>query len=212
MFAQVNDTELGLASYVYADRLQDALRIAERIDAGMVGINRGVVSDPAAPVGGFKQSGLGREGARDGIREYQETQYFSVKGPDCLSGRCMPTPATRTGSGPRGYQFERRRPRRPIPGEPSNVPSLCPHMNTQTSPCARVCPSNGVSGCSPLSGSLPLASGRRRRSRTRQITRRLPAQGLAGRCPWDPVIWSPGRGTSVACSVGKCPRTVTALR
>jgi succinate-semialdehyde dehydrogenase/glutarate-semialdehyde dehydrogenase len=44
----------------------------------MVGVNRGVVSDPAAPFGGFKQSGLGREGARDGLREFQETQFFSV--------------------------------------------------------------------------------------------------------------------------------------
>ncbi|KAA1427707.1 NAD-dependent succinate-semialdehyde dehydrogenase [Nocardioides antri] len=79
MLAQVNDTEFGLASYVYAGRLQDALKIAERIDAGMVGINRGIVSDPAAPFGGFKQSGLGREGARDGIREFQETQYYSVE-------------------------------------------------------------------------------------------------------------------------------------
>ncbi|RHW27269.1 NAD-dependent succinate-semialdehyde dehydrogenase [Nocardioides immobilis] len=78
MLHQVNDTEFGLASYVYAGRLQDALKIAERIDAGMVGINRGIVSDPAAPFGGFKQSGLGREGARDGIREFQETQYYSV--------------------------------------------------------------------------------------------------------------------------------------
>lgn len=78
MLARVNDTEFGLASYVYAGRLQDALRIAERIEAGMVGINRGIVSDPAAPFGGFKQSGLGREGAREGLREFQETQYFSV--------------------------------------------------------------------------------------------------------------------------------------
>ncbi|WP_457255196.1 NAD-dependent succinate-semialdehyde dehydrogenase [Pedococcus sp. P5_B7] len=77
----VNDTELGLAAYVYAGRLQDALRLAEAIDAGMVGINRGLVSDPSAPFGGVKQSGLGREGARDGIREYQETQYFSVDFP-----------------------------------------------------------------------------------------------------------------------------------
>ncbi|NYJ02188.1 succinate-semialdehyde dehydrogenase/glutarate-semialdehyde dehydrogenase [Nocardioides thalensis] len=78
MLAQVNGTEFGLASYVYAGRLQDALKIAERIEAGMVGINRGIVSDPAAPFGGFKQSGLGREGAREGLREFQETQYFSV--------------------------------------------------------------------------------------------------------------------------------------
>ncbi|GAA0963489.1 hypothetical protein GCM10009554_82960 [Kribbella koreensis] len=78
MLAQVNDSEYGLAAYVYAGRLQDALRIAESVEAGMVGVNRGVVSDPAAPFGGFKQSGLGREGARDGLREFQETQFFSV--------------------------------------------------------------------------------------------------------------------------------------
>ncbi|HSV39536.1 MAG TPA: aldehyde dehydrogenase family protein, partial [Nocardioidaceae bacterium] len=78
MLKQVNDSEYGLAAYVYAGRLQDALRIGEAIDAGMVGINRGVVSDPAAPFGGVKQSGIGREGAREGIREYQETQYLSV--------------------------------------------------------------------------------------------------------------------------------------
>lgn len=78
VLAQANDSEYGLAAYVYAGRLQDALRIAESLDAGMVGINRGVVSDPATPFGGVKQSGIGREGARAGIREYQETQYFSV--------------------------------------------------------------------------------------------------------------------------------------
>jgi len=78
LLRQVNDTELGLAAYVFAGRLQDALRLAERIDAGMVGLNRGIVSDPSAPFGGVKQSGLGREGARDGIREFQETQYFSA--------------------------------------------------------------------------------------------------------------------------------------
>lgn len=74
----VNDTEYGLAAYVYAGRLQDALRLAESIDAGMVGINRGIVSDPSAPFGGMKQSGLGREGAREGLHEFQEAQYFSV--------------------------------------------------------------------------------------------------------------------------------------
>jgi succinate-semialdehyde dehydrogenase/glutarate-semialdehyde dehydrogenase len=73
-----NDTEYGLAAYVFAGRLQDALRIAERIDAGMVGVNRGAVSDPSAPFGGMEQSGLGREGAREGLQEFQETQYFSV--------------------------------------------------------------------------------------------------------------------------------------
>lgn len=78
MLGWVNGTEYGLVAYLYAGRLQDALKLAERIEAGMVGINRGIVSDPSAPFGGFKQSGLGREGARDGIREFQETQYFSV--------------------------------------------------------------------------------------------------------------------------------------
>ncbi|WP_248580912.1 NAD-dependent succinate-semialdehyde dehydrogenase [Nocardioides sp. InS609-2] len=78
LLAQANDSEYGLAAYVYAGRLQDALHIAESLDAGMVGVNRGVVSDPSTPFGGVKQSGIGREGARAGIREYQETQYFSV--------------------------------------------------------------------------------------------------------------------------------------
>lgn len=81
LLRQVNGTEYGLAAYIYAGRLQDALRIAEAIDAGMIGINRGLVSDPSAPFGGLKQSGLGREGAREGIREFQETQYFSVDFP-----------------------------------------------------------------------------------------------------------------------------------
>lgn len=78
MLASVNDTEFGLAGYVYAGRMQDALRIGEQIAVGMVGINRGVVSDPSAPFGGVKQSGIGREGAREGIREYQETRMYSV--------------------------------------------------------------------------------------------------------------------------------------
>lgn len=78
MVRQANDTEVGLAGYVYAGRLQDALRIAESLDVGMVGVNRGVVSDPSAPFGGVKQSGIGREGAREGLREYQEPQYLSL--------------------------------------------------------------------------------------------------------------------------------------
>ncbi|MDQ1105452.1 NAD-dependent succinate-semialdehyde dehydrogenase [Nocardioides zeae] len=75
---QINDTEFGLASYVYSGDLRWALKFAERIEAGMVAINRGIVSDPAAPFGGFKQSGLGREGARDGLKAFTETQYISV--------------------------------------------------------------------------------------------------------------------------------------
>jgi len=78
MIAAANNTEFGLAAYVYSGRMQDALRIAEKIEAGMVGINRGIVSDPAAPFGGVKQSGIGREGANEGIREFQETRMFSV--------------------------------------------------------------------------------------------------------------------------------------
>jgi succinate-semialdehyde dehydrogenase/glutarate-semialdehyde dehydrogenase len=77
LLATVNDTEFGLAAYVFGE-LAEALKIGEALDAGMVGINRGLVSDPSAPFGGVKQSGIGREGARAGIEEYLETQYFSV--------------------------------------------------------------------------------------------------------------------------------------
>jgi succinate-semialdehyde dehydrogenase / glutarate-semialdehyde dehydrogenase len=77
LLTSVNDTEFGLAAYVFGE-LAEALKIGEALDAGMVGINRGLVSDPSAPFGGFKQSGIGREGARAGIEEYLETQYFSV--------------------------------------------------------------------------------------------------------------------------------------
>ncbi|MBV6755006.1 NAD-dependent succinate-semialdehyde dehydrogenase [Rhodococcus opacus] len=74
----VNGTEMGLSAYLYARDLKRALQLAERIEAGMIGINRGLVSDPSAPFGGLKQSGLGREGAREGLAEYEEIQYFSV--------------------------------------------------------------------------------------------------------------------------------------
>lgn len=76
-----NDSEYGLAAYVYSGDLRRALRFGERLEAGMVGVNRGLVSDPAAPFGGVKQSGLGREGAREGLRAFQETQYLSVDWP-----------------------------------------------------------------------------------------------------------------------------------
>ncbi|MFF0243185.1 NAD-dependent succinate-semialdehyde dehydrogenase [Rhodococcus pyridinivorans] len=76
-----NATEQGLAAYVFAGDLAYSIGLAEQLEAGMVGINRGVVSDPSAPFGGVKQSGLGREGARDGIRAFQETQYLSVDWP-----------------------------------------------------------------------------------------------------------------------------------
>jgi succinate-semialdehyde dehydrogenase/glutarate-semialdehyde dehydrogenase len=74
--ALANDTELGLVSFVHTGDLARALRVSERIESGMVGINRGVVSDPAAPFGGWKQSGIGREGGREGILEYLESKYI----------------------------------------------------------------------------------------------------------------------------------------
>ncbi|MDO8933069.1 MAG: NAD-dependent succinate-semialdehyde dehydrogenase [Rhodocyclaceae bacterium] len=76
--ALANDTEFGLVSFVHTRDLAKALRVAERIESGMVGINRGVVSDPAAPFGGWKQSGVGREGAHDGILEYLESKYIAA--------------------------------------------------------------------------------------------------------------------------------------
>ena len=76
--ALANDTEYGLISYVYSGDLARALRAAEAIESGMVGINRGLLSDPAAPFGGVKQSGLGREGGFDGIHEFLETKYIGV--------------------------------------------------------------------------------------------------------------------------------------
>jgi succinate-semialdehyde dehydrogenase / glutarate-semialdehyde dehydrogenase len=76
--ALANNTEYGLVSYLYSRDLRRALQVAERLEAGMVGINRGVVSDPAAPFGGVKQSGLGREGAHEGLLEYTETKYIAV--------------------------------------------------------------------------------------------------------------------------------------
>jgi succinate-semialdehyde dehydrogenase/glutarate-semialdehyde dehydrogenase len=76
--ALANSTEYGLVSYLYTRDLRRALATAEALEAGMVGINRGVVSDPAAPFGGVKQSGLGREGAHDGLLEFTETKYIAV--------------------------------------------------------------------------------------------------------------------------------------
>jgi succinate-semialdehyde dehydrogenase/glutarate-semialdehyde dehydrogenase len=78
MIAQANDTEMGLTGYVYTRDLARGLAVSERIQAGMIGLNRGSVSDPAAPFGGMKQSGLGREGASEGIYEFCETQYIAA--------------------------------------------------------------------------------------------------------------------------------------
>jgi succinate-semialdehyde dehydrogenase / glutarate-semialdehyde dehydrogenase len=73
-----NATEFGLVSYVYTQDLRRGLRVSEALEAGMIGLNRGLVSDPAAPFGGVKQSGLGREGAHDGLLEYTETKYIAT--------------------------------------------------------------------------------------------------------------------------------------
>jgi succinate-semialdehyde dehydrogenase/glutarate-semialdehyde dehydrogenase len=73
-----NDTEFGLVSYVYTGDLARGLRVSEALEAGMVGLNRGLVSDPAAPFGGVKQSGIGREGAHDGLLEFTETKYIAT--------------------------------------------------------------------------------------------------------------------------------------
>jgi len=77
MIADANHTELGLAAYVFTADLRRGMNVSERIQAGMVGLNRGAISDPAAPFGGMKQSGLGREGASEGIYEFCETQYIN---------------------------------------------------------------------------------------------------------------------------------------
>ena len=76
--AAANDTQYGLAAYIYTKGLDRALRVAEAIEAGMVGVNRGVISDPAAPFGGVKESGFGREGGSEGIEEYLDTKYIAL--------------------------------------------------------------------------------------------------------------------------------------
>lgn len=76
--AAANDTEYGLAAYIWTRGLDRALRVAEAVEAGMVGVNRGVISDPAAPFGGIKESGFGREGGSEGIDEYLDVKYIAL--------------------------------------------------------------------------------------------------------------------------------------
>ena len=76
--SMANDTEYGLAAYVYSGDMARALRVGKRLESGMIGINRGLMSDPAAPFGSVKQSGLGREGGVTGILEFMEAKYFAV--------------------------------------------------------------------------------------------------------------------------------------
>jgi succinate-semialdehyde dehydrogenase / glutarate-semialdehyde dehydrogenase len=78
VIAAANDTEYGLVSYVFTNDLRRAIRVAEALETGMVGLNQGVVSNPAAPFGGIKQSGLGREGGAVGIDEFLETKYIGI--------------------------------------------------------------------------------------------------------------------------------------
>ena len=79
--ALANDTEFGLAAYVYTSDLTKGLQVSERIDSGMVGLNRGAVSDPAAPFGGMKQSGLGRELGPDALTSFTDVKnvFFSTE-------------------------------------------------------------------------------------------------------------------------------------
>ncbi|MBA2765298.1 MAG: NAD-dependent succinate-semialdehyde dehydrogenase [Thermoleophilaceae bacterium] len=76
--AAANRTEFGLVSYLYTRDVKRALRVCERLDTGMIGLNQGMVSNAAAPFGGVKQSGFGREGGAEGINEYLETKYIAI--------------------------------------------------------------------------------------------------------------------------------------
>jgi succinate-semialdehyde dehydrogenase/glutarate-semialdehyde dehydrogenase len=76
--AAANDTEYGLAAYVYTSSLDRSIRVSEALDFGMVGLNQGIVSNAAAPFGGIKASGLGREGGREGIAEYLDIKYVAL--------------------------------------------------------------------------------------------------------------------------------------
>ena len=76
--AAANDTQYGLVAYVYTRDLKRALRVSEALETGMVGLNQGIVSNAAAPFGGVKHSGFGREGGKEGIEEYLETKYVAI--------------------------------------------------------------------------------------------------------------------------------------
>src|SRR5215831_17323728 len=75
---RANDTEYGLVAYLYTGDFGRGMRVSEKLEFGMIGLNRGLVSDPAAPFGGVKQSGIGREGAHEGLMEFLETQYIAL--------------------------------------------------------------------------------------------------------------------------------------
>jgi succinate-semialdehyde dehydrogenase/glutarate-semialdehyde dehydrogenase len=73
-----NDTDFGLVAYLFTTDLSRAVRVSEALEYGMVGVNQGIVSNPAAPFGGVKHSGFGREGGFEGIEEYLETKYVGI--------------------------------------------------------------------------------------------------------------------------------------
>jgi succinate-semialdehyde dehydrogenase/glutarate-semialdehyde dehydrogenase len=77
MIRLANDVEYGLVSYVFTRDAAKGMRVAESLEAGMIGFNRGIVSDPAAPFGGVKASGIGREGGHDGLLAFLETKYVA---------------------------------------------------------------------------------------------------------------------------------------
>jgi succinate-semialdehyde dehydrogenase/glutarate-semialdehyde dehydrogenase len=77
-WAPPHDSEFGLVAYVYTQNLKRGLRVVEGLEVGMVGLNRGLVSNAAAPFGGIKESGFGREGGYEGIGEYLSTKYVAV--------------------------------------------------------------------------------------------------------------------------------------
>jgi succinate-semialdehyde dehydrogenase/glutarate-semialdehyde dehydrogenase len=78
VIAAANATEYGLVAYLYTNDLRRAVRVGERLETGMLGVNQGIVSNAAAPFGGVKHSGFGREGGREGIEEYLETKYMAI--------------------------------------------------------------------------------------------------------------------------------------
>ena len=76
-----NKTEYGLVAYVFTRDLDRALRVSEKLESGMIGLNQGLVSNAGAPFGGVKQSGIGREGGNEGLAEYLETKYVAIAVP-----------------------------------------------------------------------------------------------------------------------------------
>ncbi len=76
--AMANDTEYGLVAYVFTQDISRGFRVMEGLETGMIGFNQGMVSNAGAPFGGVKQSGYGREGGHEGLREYLETKYVAI--------------------------------------------------------------------------------------------------------------------------------------